>query len=247
LKNHDNRKIFNRYFLAEFIMLSIIIPVYNEELIIEKTVHSMLKELYKNKIKFEIVLVNNGSFDNTQKILNKLKTKNIRILKLKINQTFGGGVIAGLSVAKGSHVAITCADNQVKPPELIKIYKIAIKRKLDFCKGDRRLKYKKWFRRYASRAYKFLVMALFTLKINDINGYPIIMKRNVYKNIDPRLKNWTINVEMLYKAKKKNYKVVEIPVEHGERIGGKSNVGFDVIWSMFVGLLKYKIKTLKNG
>ena len=228
-------------------MLSIVIPAYNEESIIKQTVNSTLKELYKSKIKFEMVLVDNGSSDNTLKILNNLKDKNIKVVKLRENQTFGGGVIAGLSAAKGDFVGITCADNQVNPSEMIKMYNIAFKRKMDFCKGDRRLKYKKWFRRFASRVYRFLVITLFMIKIKDINGYPIIMKRSVYEDINPQLRNWTINVEMLYKAKKKNYKVIEIPVEHGERKGSKSHVGFSVIWSMLVDLLKYRLKTLKNG
>src|SRR3989338_3703625 len=228
-------------------MLSIIIPVYNEELIIKQTVDYILKELYKNKINFEMILVDNGSFDNTGNILNNIKDKNIKIVKLKKNQTFGGGVVEGLSVAKGDFVGITCADNQVKATDIIKLYNITVKRNLDFCKGDRRLKYKKWFRRFASRVYKFLVEVLFMIKIKDINGYPIIMKRSVYEDINPQLRNWTINVEMLYKAKKKNYKVIEIPVEHGERKGSKSHVGFSVIWSMLVDLLKYRLKTLKNG
>lgn len=228
-------------------MLSIIIPVYNEELIIKQTVNSILKELYKNKINFELILVDNGSFDSTPKILNMLKDKNIKIVKLKQNQTFGGGVIAGLAYARGNYVGISCADNQVKAEDIVRLYKIAEKRNLDFCKGDRKLKYKKWFRRFASRMYKILVKMLFALKINDINGYPIIMKRSVYKGINPQLRNWVINVEMLYKAKNKNYKVTEIPLDYMERGGGKSHVNFMVVWSMFVDLLKYRLKTLKNG
>lgn len=239
---------FNKCFsLAKFIMLSIVIPVYNEEVIIKQTVSNMLKELYKNKIKFEMIIVNNGSYDNTEKVLNSIKDKNIKIIKLKKNQTFGGGVIEGLSTTKGSFVGITCADEQVDPGVIIRLYKIAAKKNLDFCKGDRRLKYKKWFRRFASMAYKVLVKVLFMLDARDINGYPIIMKRNVYKSINPQSRNWIINVEMLYKAKKNKYKVTEIPIGYGERKGGKSHVNFQVIWSMFVDILKYRLKTLTNG
>lgn len=227
-------------------MLSIIIPIYNEESIIKNNVNATLKELYKNKIKFELILVENGSKDNTYKILKNIKDKNIKIVKLKKNQTFGGGVIEGLLASKGDHVCITCADNQVIPSELVRLYKITKNNNINFCKGDRGLKYKKLFRRFASRMYKLIVKSLFMLKEKDINGYPIIMKRSVYEEINPKLRNWIIQVELLYKAKKKNYKVVEIPVSHSDRVTTKSHVDFKVVWSMFIDLLKFRLKTFKN-
>lgn len=222
-------------------MLSLTIPVYNEEEVIKSTVEDILKEFRKNNIKLELILVNNGSTDNTGKVIDNLEYKNLKKVNIKPNQTFGGGVIEGLKVAKGDYFGITCAGGKVPTSEIVRLYKIAIKKGIDLCKGNRGLKYDSRTRVILSIIYGTLVRLIFPIKERDINGYPIIIKRNVYKKINPQLKNWTINVELLYKAAKMEYKILSVPVKHGSRVGGASHVGANVVKDMFIDLIKYRL------
>ncbi|MBS3096157.1 glycosyltransferase family 2 protein [Candidatus Woesearchaeota archaeon] len=222
-------------------MLSLVVPVYNEEDVIETAAGNILKEFENSKIKLELILVNNGSTDNTGKIMENLKQKNIKKVTLKANQTFGGGVIGGLKIAKGGYFGITCAGGKVPVSEIVRLYRIARENNIDFCKGDRGLKYSSKTRVILSVIYGMLVRLFFSLKISDINGYPIIIKRSVYEKIKPKLKNWNINVEMLHKASKFGCKILSIPVKHGDRLAGASHVGMGVVWDMFVGLIRYRL------
>ena len=80
--------------------VSITIPIYNEEKGIEKTVVNLVNEFEKQKVNYEFVLVNHGSWDNTEKVLEKLGKKNKKGKKAKINLK----KIKGLSFRKGKKI-----------------------------------------------------------------------------------------------------------------------------------------------
>ncbi len=224
-------------------MLSVVVPVFNEESIIGTTAKKMLADLHASGHDFELVLVDNGSTDTTGAILAGLDDERVRVVTLEHNQTFGGGVLAGLQAARGDYFAVNCADLQVSTGELLRLYEITRDRQADYCKGDRRLQYRQWHRRFISRVYRFLVMSLFRLNVRDVNGYPIIMTGEAYRRINPQLKSWTLHVELLYRARITGCRMIEPEVRHGERVGGDSHITLTVIARFFIGLLAYRFQT----
>lgn len=104
-------------------MISIIIPLYNKEHYIANTIKSVLTQTYTD---FELIIVNDGSTDNSNDIVSKFTDKRIKI----INQTNQGVSVArntGINIAQGTFIAFLDADDEWCPEYLEKMYQLTIK------------------------------------------------------------------------------------------------------------------------
>src|SRR5690606_19523254 len=95
--------------------VSVLVPAYNEEDSIENTIISLLKVKYNAD--FKIIVINDGSKDNTIKVLEKYKEK-ITIIDKKKNAGKAAAINSGLKLVKTEFVAIVDADSQVSPSSL---------------------------------------------------------------------------------------------------------------------------------
>ncbi len=104
--------------------LSIIIPAYNEEKSISKTLKEMNSYLIKQKYEYEILVVNDGSKDNTAQIVKGLipKIKNLELIDNKKNKGKGGVVKQGMLAGKGEHLLFTDADHATNINHLEKVW-----------------------------------------------------------------------------------------------------------------------------
>ena len=95
-------------------MLSILVPCYNEELLVKSSFKEIIKSLKSNKIKkYEIILIDDGSVDKSLTIVEKLqkKNKNIKIIKNKKNYGMGYNFFTGIKKSKGKYLILLPADN----------------------------------------------------------------------------------------------------------------------------------------
>ena len=221
--------------------LSITMPIYNEGKSILKTAHSLIKELKKNKIDYEVVLVNNGSKDNTDFYIKKLLKENKRIKRVhvKINQGYGWGIINGLKACTGNYIGWVDGDGQIRPEDVTSCLKyLKTNREVSFCKGVRKQKYGTPQRKFVSHLFDILFTMLFFKFIKDINAKPKIMKKEFYEKLNLKSKRWSIDVETLIKCIKNNIKIGNIEVEVLSRTEGKSNVKPIIILEFIIALLK---------
>ena len=185
--------------------LSIILPCYNEE----KNIPLIL-EKFDNCIKtanIELILVNNGSSDNSEEVLKKILPKYsfARTVKIEINQGYGYGVVKGLNSSKGEFVCYTHADMQTDPEDVLKgleIIKNASDSENCFIKGNRK-------GRGVFDQFFTLGMSLFeTLYMRtilwDINAQPNLFHRNFFKSLDNIPKDFSLDLYFLYMAKKED-------------------------------------------
>ena len=95
---------------------SLVIPCYNES----KNISFLLKKysFFLKKVSNEIILVNNGSIDDTYKVFKKIKNKNINFVSLKKNTGFGNGLIRGINNAKGKYIIYSHADLELDPNDV---------------------------------------------------------------------------------------------------------------------------------
>ena len=102
--------------------LSIIVPMYNEEQNV-KNLLDTVKSTLKN-IKYELIFVNDGSFDNTDEVVRKLCSKNKTIKYINFSKNYGkdAAVIAGMKYASGKYTAVIDADMQQHPKYLVQMY-----------------------------------------------------------------------------------------------------------------------------
>lgn len=95
--------------------VSIVMPVYNGEKFLEETMKSILNQTFKD---FEYVIINDGSKDNTLKIIKKHKDKRIRLINNKKNQGFANSLNIGLKAAKGKYIASSNSDDLSHPKRI---------------------------------------------------------------------------------------------------------------------------------
>ena len=219
-------------------MISLIIPCFNEEKNIEKLFNKLdlLINEYSNE-DIEIVIVNNGSTDNSEALIKQhnlyLKEK-INLLTIEKNLGYGDGINKGINYCKGEIICWFHADLQFDPFDAIKIYK---KYKLDLYKQKIMIKGKRLNRSFFDSFFTY-GMSLFTLflfgkKINDINAQPKMFNRNFLKLVENPPIDFSYDIYFLLIATKNNIKVIEHPVEWYDRNAGIAKGG---------GSFKLKIK-----
>lgn len=227
--------------------LSVAIPFYNEESNVRDVVKSLASEFNKNKISYELILVNNGSKDSTLRIIGELKRGNQRIKQINIpkNKGYGWGIINGLNAAKGEYIAYIDGDNQVHPKFLVKAYNKIKQADAAVCTTRRVNREESIARKIASIGYNSIVNIFFHTNVNDINSKPKIIKQKFYKELGLSSKDWFIDTEIMAKAKNKGMKVVEVPIRCKERLKGSSKVNFGVVVELLADAIKHKFNSRK--
>jgi len=227
--------------------LSISIPLYNESTNCESGIKDIVKHLDKHVKNYELILVNNGSSDDTKTVINKLSAKHskVKTIHLKKNIGYGGGYIKGLKESKGEYIGHTVADGQINGNDLIKVFNDILRDKADFGKSVRVKRLDGIKRIIFTTGYETVINTLFLTRIRDINGYPKIMKRNILKKLNLQHKDWFTDTEMILKVKKLKLKTSETPVIFKARDGGTSNVNYGTAMELFIAAVKTRFKGLK--
>jgi len=230
--------------------LSIVLPCYNEAQNITLILEKFNKVIKRNDI--EIILVNNGSNDNSDDILNSLAPKYFfaRTLNVKKNKGYGFGIITGLNETKGDFIGYMHADMQTDPTDIIRALEIIEKQpkpKNCFIKGNRK------GRPFLDQCFT-LGMSLFETiyldcKLWDINAQPNIFHNSFYKNIKHKCPNdFSLDLFFYYMAQKKKLNMVRFDVMFPDRKYGNSkwNSGFISKWTFIKRTIDFSA-SLKKG
>ncbi len=210
--------------------LSIVVPSYNEQ----KNIPLILKrfsEVLKN-INAELILVNNGSTDNSQKIieqeLKKPEYSFARTVLVPKNIGYGNGIYFGLQQARGDILAYTHADMQCDPLDVIRAYQVLITKensKSYLIKG-RRTK-RKVIPQLLTTGLQLLSSLLFLKNFHEINAQPKVFSREFFDKLKSPPLDFNFDFYILYKAKTEKLKIISIPVEFHPRRFGESSWDFN--------------------
>lgn len=221
---------------------SLVLPIHNQAETIATVVKDIERVLEKDKIDFELVLVENGSTDETLPILSKLAKSSSRRQVLVAPMGYGSAVIAGLREARGNYVGYMPSDGQLSPDVLPKLLKLV---ELDICDVAkiRRVNRESTIRFIRSRIFNWLArIVLGNLRVWDINGSPRVFKRSQLEQMRLTYKDSFIDTEFAVKARHLNLRIIEIPVANLPRLGGKSTVGLHTILEFLRNLILYRLK-----
>ncbi len=217
--------------------LSIVIPCYNEE----KNLAILLDKIsIFNSLPIEFVFVNNGSTDQSKKILTQKLENHSKILIVHIEKNigYGHGILRGLQAATGEFIGWTHADLQTDLNDILVAYQEMEKVHFSsniFIKGKR-------FGRPLVDIFFTLGMSLFEsiylkTRLFDINAQPTIFHRSFFKTWDNPPQDFALDLYAYYMAKQANLKIIRFPVHFGIRIFGQSH------WNTG---LKARIKFIKR-
>lgn len=181
--------------------------------------------LNKINMKYEIILVDDGSTNNCFKEAKILKNPVLKVVGYKTNQGKGNAIKYGFSFAKGDYVAFVDSGRDINPKQIKDFIKIMEAENADIVIGSKRhpnsIVHYPIFRRFMSRVYQIINKILFSLNVQDTQVGIKLFKRNVLEKIMPKIavKRFAFDLELLVIAHIFEYKIVEAPIVMRYRFG----------------------------
>lgn len=221
--------------MAERPEISIVIPVFNEEKNIAPLYSKIKEEAEKLKRTYEIVFINDGSSDNTESELRKLKEKdsNVKCIMFRGNFQKAAAYSAAFRYAEGEIIITMDGDLQDDPAEIKKFLE-KIEEGCDYVSGWKHKGKGNPYRAWPSKIFNFVVKRSNGLMIHDFNCPFKAFKKGV---IDPDEVYGELYRFLPVLAKRKGYKIGEVKVENLPRIHGKSKYGLERFLRGFFDLL----------
>jgi glycosyltransferase involved in cell wall biosynthesis len=223
--------------------LSVFLPAYNEEGIIREVILHTKDVLEEVCNTWELIVVNDGSKDGTGEIAGELSKidERIKVLNHDVNSGYGMTLRSGLYACKYPWISFTDSDGQFDFSEITNFVKKQEETGADLVIGYYKKRQVSKFKIITSKVWELAIIILFGLKVKDIDcGFKLLSKRVVDEI--PRLESERgafISSELLIKAKKKGFKIVEIPITHYPRTKGSgTGRNINVIIKSFVDLIK---------
>ena len=229
------------------ILLSIIVPLYNEENTILKVLKklSKLKETHNN---IQIIVINDGSKDSSQNILDNNSSLYDDLVTNPTNQGKGNAVKKGLSLVKGEYITFQDADLEYDPIEFIKFIKLIDSFSPDLIMGSR-LNFADYsrshniFNKYGNQFITFMFYILYNTSFTDIYSCYACFKKKLLDNEIIKTDGFEQHAEILCKVVKNGKIFYEVPInyngrshEEGKKI--KFYHIFAVIYQILVGRIK---------
>lgn len=229
------------------IPISVFFPCYNEEENVESLVQKTLKVLPRISDDYEVIVVNDGSIDKTAAIVESLANDNpkVRLVNHPINQGYGGALQSGFRAATKEWVFYTDGDGQFDITELPGLLDLIDQADIITCYRIERAE--AGIRKLNSWAWSRLVNRLFKLNIRDVDCAFKLYKREIFENIEMYSRGALIDTEILSRAKKAGYTMIQKGVHHyPRRAGTQSGANLRVIFRAFKELFRLR-KQIQSG
>ena len=233
------------------IKVSVIVPIYNEE----ETIVSVLKKINEqnvHNIEMEIIVINDGSKDNSLKILKENSELYSKLIDLKTNKGKGGAVKEGLKTANGEFILFQDADLEYDPSEYSKLLRPILELNADIVMGSRLLsppltRVHYFWNKIGNRCITLLFNILHNSTLTDIYSGYLVYRKNLLNPENLRTEGWEQQAEILSKIITNTAKIYEVPITYYGRTyeEGKKIKPKDVLKIMST-IVKEKIFPSKN-
>jgi glycosyltransferase involved in cell wall biosynthesis len=218
--------------------ISVIIPVFNEELTIGYVVERVKAVLKKLGFKYELIVVDDFSTDNSRELSNR---QGVKVYSLKKHMGKGYALRAGFAKAKGDIITTIDSDGSHRPEELPSLLTPILQDKADLAIGSRYLSQKpaaaKKLNAIGVQLFNFLIKVFTRADVSDSQSGYRVMKSEILRNMSLKSGGYEIESEMLVKTARQGFRVTEVPISFEQRTYGRSRLdpmvdGFKILLSI---------------
>ena len=218
--------------------LSIVIPLLNEQNSLEELTSSISTVVKALRLEFEIILIDDGSTDNSWKIISEICSNNQNVRGIRFLKNFGKSqaLSAGFKACNGDVVVTMDADLQDDPNEIPELYKKVKEEKFDLVSGWKKVRYDSIiFKNFSSKIFNWAARITSGIKLNDFNCGIKAYKKEVIKQIKL---TGGMHRYIPVLAKNAGYnRITEKIVIHHPRKHGKTKYGIDRFIKGFLDLI----------
>jgi len=202
--------------------LSLVIPAHNESANMESVLTRCLATLPAMSSDYEIVLVDDGSTDDTVAVAKRTMgagASRLTVVRHERKSGYGLTVADGLRAARGRYVAFMDGDGQFDPADLQTL--AARLPDADLVTGRRRHRADPRYRLLIAGVFNILIRTLYGVRFRDVDCGLKLMRREVLDAAAPLLaRSALLNTELYFKAVRNGFRVVQVPVSHYPRVAG---------------------------
>ncbi|MFX1571054.1 MAG: glycosyltransferase family 2 protein [Promethearchaeota archaeon] len=228
------------------LLISVIIPLYNEE----NTIRNVIERI-PNHQRYEIIIVDDGSTDNGVEKVRQIKNREIKIIKHETNKGYGAAILSGLKYATGNIVVTLDSDGQHNPEEIPTLISPILKKQADITVGSRYLGKSNYKVPLYTRIGEYFISTslrfLFRQKVcNNQSGFRGFSSNSL--KIFRNMKHITFGfcTETLFEAAYNRLRISEIPVNINVRKYGKSHIRiFKILIAISSCILTYLVKRFR--
>ena len=214
--------------------ISVFLPSHNEEANVERVVRGFLAELARIADAYQVIVVNDGSTDQTGAVANRLadEDSHVKVVHHPKNRGYGGAVISGIRAATQPYVVLADGDGQFDPKEVESL--AAFVPEYDVVVGKRIRRADPLMRRINGKAWTTLVRIVLGIGISDIDCGFKLFKREFLDGMELRAHGAMISTELMARVAGRGAKIKEVGVHHLPRMAGEqSGANFKVIMRAF--------------
>ena len=207
--------------------LSVVLPMYNEEEYIRRSVQAAREILSEIAPDHEIIVVDDASTDRTGAIADELAAADPRVIALHNprNRTLGGTLRVGFAAARKDYVLYTDADLPFDIQEVGRALRLLEYQEADLLAAYRFNRTSEGLvRTLYSAAYNLLVRVLFGLRVHDVNFSFKLLRRSLLQRLELKSEGSLIDVEFLVRARKSGARIIQIGVDYFPRTRGVSTL-----------------------
>ena len=227
--------------------ISVFFPCYNEQENVGRTTENALMVLDKLKADFEVIIVDDGSSDDTGRIADQIARQDnrVKVVHHKRNLGYGAALQSGFKAATKELVFYTDGDGQFDISEMPPL--LELMEQYDIVSCYRLNRRDSTIRKLNGWCWTKLVCLLFRLQIHDIDCAFKLYKREIFDNIELSSTGALIDTEILARATRKGYSIAQKGVHHNPRTAGEqSGANLGVILRAFKELLQLRRRILSG-
>jgi glycosyltransferase involved in cell wall biosynthesis len=223
-----------------FELLSVIVPVYNERVTVAEVIRRI--RAVDVPVAIEVIVVNDGSSDGTDKVLTALADSTVRVLTHPVNKGKGAAIRTGMAAARGDLLLVQDADLEYDPADWPRLLEPVLRGKAQVVYGSRFTGERKnmlplhWI---GNRFLSLVTNILYSSTMSDMETGYKLFDRRVLEGITIQSDKFDFEPEITAKVLRRGYRIYEVPISYA---GREVSEGKKITWRDGVGALRALIK-----